>query len=84
MKNIGAEDDKPRPADPDEFDPSIDFGNVEIPLEVIPPDTFRVVEKMPAPIGGWAAFYKTLTKNFKYPKQANALGLMAKYSLNLP
>jgi periplasmic protein TonB len=78
VKNIGAVDAEPRPADPDEFDPSIDFGHVEIPVEAIPPDTFRVVEKMPAPIGGWAAFYKTLTKNFKYPKHAERVGAEGK------
>jgi periplasmic protein TonB len=78
VKNIDAEEDKPRPADPDEFDSGIDFGNVEIPIEVIPPDTFRVVEKMPAPIGGWVAFYKTLSKNFKYPRQAERVGAEGK------
>ena len=48
----------------------IDFQGVELPAEIAAPDTFRVVEKMPEPVGGWASFYKTLTKNFKYPKQA--------------
>ena len=33
---------------------------------------------MPEPIGGWAAFYKTLTKNFKYPKQAQRVGANGK------
>jgi periplasmic protein TonB len=63
--------------DDGESDP-IDFGGVELPTEIAPPDTFRVVEKMPYPIGGWASFYKTLTKNFKYPKQAQRVGANGK------
>ena len=63
--------------DDGEADP-IDFGGVELPAEIAPPDTFRVVEKMPEPIGGWATFYKTLTKNFKYPKQAQRVGANGK------
>ena len=63
--------------DDGESDP-IDFGGVELPAEIAPPDTFRVVEKMPEPIGGWASFYKTLTKNFKYPKQAQRVGVNGK------
>jgi periplasmic protein TonB len=48
----------------------ISFGVIDIPKEVIKPDTFRVVERMPEPVGGWSAFYKTLGKNIKYPRQA--------------
>src|SRR5688572_13405424 len=66
-----------RPIDQGQVD-QIDFGGVELPAEIAPPDTFRVVEKMPAPIGGWATFYKTLTKNFKYPKQAQRVGANGK------
>jgi periplasmic protein TonB len=66
-----------RPIDQSEVDP-IDFAVGELPTEIIVPDTFRVVEKMPEPIGGWAAFYKTLTKNFKYPKQAERAGAKGK------
>ena len=72
-----------RPIDQGEVD-QIDFGGVELPAEIAPPDTFRVVEKMPEPIGGWATFYKTLTKNFKYPKQAQRVRANGKVSLNLP
>ncbi len=49
---------------------SVNFGAIEIPEESIKPDTFRVVEKMPEPVGGWSAFYNTLSKNIKYPRQA--------------
>ena len=48
----------------------VNFGAIEIPEETIKPDTFRVVEKMPEPVGGWSAFYNTLSKNIKYPRLA--------------
>jgi periplasmic protein TonB len=48
----------------------ISFGVIDIPEEVIKQDTFRIVERMPEPVGGWSAFYKTLGKNIKYPRQA--------------
>jgi protein TonB len=60
--------------DPAEFA----VGSVDIPAEVAEPDTFRVVEKMPEPVGGWAAFYKTLGKNIKYPKPALRMGTKGK------
>jgi periplasmic protein TonB len=72
----GPESEQP-PIDLDQPE-AIDFGGVELPVEIAPPDTFRVVEKMPEPIGGWASFYKTLTKNFKYPKQAQRVGANGK------
>lgn len=63
----------------DQGDPDlIDIGMVEVPVEPVAPDTFRIVEKMPEPVGGWAAFYKTLSKNFKYPKQAERAGVKGK------
>lgn len=49
----------------------IDYNvGIEIPEEVVPPDTFRIVEKMPEPVGGWSAFYQVLQKNIHYPKKA--------------
>jgi periplasmic protein TonB len=69
VKDVSGPESERRPIDQGQVEP-IDVGGVEIPAEIAPPDTFRVVEKMPEPIGGWASFYKTLTKNFKYPKQA--------------
>ena len=36
----------------------------EVPL------TFRIVEKMPEPVGGWPAFYEMLRNRMKYPPQA--------------
>ena len=32
--------------------------------------TFRIVEKMPEPVGGYHAFYNILSKEIKYPAQA--------------
>jgi protein TonB len=49
---------------------------IEIPIAAIdlpkekPDSLFVVVEKMPEPVGGWEAFFKTLGKNMKYPRQA--------------
>jgi periplasmic protein TonB len=77
VKDVNTEESDNRPIDQSEIDP-IDFAVGELPTEIIAPDTFRVVEKMPEPIGGWAAFYKTLTKNFKYPKQAERAGAKGK------
>ena len=77
VKDVSAEESDKRPIDQSEVDP-IDFSGEDLPTETIVPDTFRVVEKMPQPIGGWAAFYKTLTKNFKYPKQAARAGAKGK------
>jgi periplasmic protein TonB len=51
---------------------------IEIPVEVVPIDTFRVVEKMPQPVGGWAAFYGILKKNIHYPKKAQRDGVDGK------
>jgi protein TonB len=57
----------------------IDYNvGIEIPVEVAPPDTFRVVEKMPEPVGGWAAFYKILQKNIHYPMKAERNGTSGK------
>jgi protein TonB len=56
----------------------LNFGTADIPVETIKPDTFRVVEKMPEPVGGWPAFYKTLSKNIKYPRQAERIGAKGK------
>lgn len=57
---------------------------IEIPLmvlespEIITDTVFRVVEKMPEPKGGWETFVKTLTKNMKYPRQAQRSNVMGK------
>lgn len=57
----------------------IDYNvGIEIPAEVAPPDTFRVVEKMPEPVGGWSAFYKILQKNIHYPTKAERNGTSGK------
>ena len=78
VKDVTSSADDHRPLDQDEFDQTINIGSVELPAEIIPADTFRVVEKMPEPIGGWEAYYKTLRKNFKYPKQAERVGAKGK------
>lgn len=49
----------------------IDYSiGIDIPVEPTPVDTFIIVEKMPEPVGGWPAFYKTLKKNIHYPTKA--------------
>jgi periplasmic protein TonB len=67
--------------------PHIDLGEqnvdvnprIEIPVEVVPVDTFfRVVEKMPQPVGGWEAFYGILKKNIHYPIKAQRDGIDGK------
>jgi protein TonB len=62
------------PADPeidiDSSEPLGDFTFDDMPEEITPSDTFIVVEHMPEPLGGWQAFFHTLSKNIKYPKQA--------------
>jgi protein TonB len=39
---------------------------------------FRIVEKMPVPVGGYEAFFHTLRKNIKYPAQARRMGTEGK------
>lgn len=54
----------------------IPFTTVEMPEENIEP-VFRVVEKMPEPVGGWQTFFNTLQKHLKYPtaaRRADAAG----------
>jgi len=34
------------------------------------PVTFRIVEKMPEPVGGWPAFYEMMRRHMKYPARA--------------
>lgn len=58
--------------------PQITIGTIDIPVETPQPDTFILVEKMPEPVGGWPAFYKTLSKNIKYPRQAERIGATGK------
>src|SRR5688572_15215328 len=44
VKDISGPESEHRPIDQGELDP-VDFGGVELPTEIAPPDTFRVVEK---------------------------------------
>ncbi len=44
---------------------------IELTPEAVIDTIFYVVEKMPEPVGGFEGFYKTLSKNMKYPKRAN-------------
>jgi len=39
---------------------------------------FRIVEKMPVPVGGYEAFFNTLRSNIKYPSQARRTGTEGK------
>lgn len=61
----------------------IDIGEIDVP-EVEPPvekaveAPFDIVEEMPTPVGGEKAFYEFISKNLKYPKQAQRMGVEGK------
>jgi protein TonB len=57
---------------------SVNMGFVDLPKELPPTDTFRTVEIMPEPVGGWETFYKTLKKHIKYPRLAERMGTHGK------
>ncbi|WP_276369758.1 energy transducer TonB [Chryseolinea sp. H1M3-3] len=79
VENAGRETDETlAPPDQGAEPPDFGLGRLDIPTEPIEPDTFRIVEKMPEPIGGWTAFYETLSKNIKYPKPASRMGVKGK------
>jgi protein TonB len=63
-------DDNTPIVDQGQINNPIDIGVINVPIEPQPLDTFRIVEKMPEPIGGWKVFYETLGKHIKYPKRA--------------
>ncbi len=71
-------EENPTPELPDQSNteiPDLPIGSVDIPREPVSDTvTFRVVEKMPEPAGGWPGFYKDLGKNVKYPKHAQRAG----------
>lgn len=48
------------------------------PEEEVAETIHQIVEEMPTPKGGLAAFYKYLNKNLKYPSQARKLGIDGK------
>jgi protein TonB len=48
----------------------VNIESIEMPVEPIVEDTFRVVERMPEPEGGLEGFYKLLRKNLRYPSRA--------------
>jgi protein TonB len=50
---------------------------IEVPVENTETE-FRIVEKMPEPVGGWQTFFKTLQKNMKYPRKAERDGVSGK------
>jgi protein TonB len=64
----------------DQYQPVLEasVGSIDVPEEAIPADTFRIVETMPEPVGGWEAFYKTLRQHLKYPRQAQRTGTRGK------
>jgi protein TonB len=47
----------------------------EAPEEEVAETIHHIVEEMPAPVGGLAAFYKYLSKNLQYPAQARRMGI---------
>ena len=65
--------------------PPIDFGSTESPIAVasIEPlaeiDTiFLLAERQPEPVNGIANFYRSLSRNVKYPNQAKRMGTEGK------
>jgi len=78
VKNEGVENPV-EPIDQSDPDPEMAIGNLEVPREILP-DTavFIAVEEMPEPLGGWSAFFATLKKNLKYPRQAQRMGISGK------
>jgi protein TonB len=67
--------------------PDLLDGLSAIPVELPEaPITFRIVEKMPEPVGGWPAFYQMLQRHMKYPPRAirnNAKGkVFIEYTIN--
>lgn len=73
IDEAGPEENPSPVIDQDEFASIINSGIPDVPEEIVEPDTFRVVEKMPEPVGGWPTFYKILGKNLKYPPQAQRM-----------
>jgi protein TonB len=47
----------------------------EAPEEEVAETIHQIVEEMPTPVGGLAAFYKYLSKNLQYPSQARRMGI---------
>lgn len=48
------------------------------PAETAPTEIFTIVEEMPEPPGGMAAFYKYLGQNIQYPTMAREAGISGK------
>jgi protein TonB len=53
------------------------LGAIELPEENTE-TVFRIVEKMPEPVGGWETFVKTLRKHMKYPRRAERASVAGK------
>lgn len=51
---------------------------IEGPTESAGPEIFTIVEEMPEPEGGMAAFYKYLSTNIQYPAMAREAGISGK------
>ncbi|MEL6560421.1 MAG: TonB family protein [Bacteroidota bacterium] len=64
--------------EPQDFVDGVDYGEDDIPIEVIEEAPINWAEKMPVPEGGMAAFYKYLKKHLKYPSQARRMGIEGK------
>lgn len=58
--------------------PALSFGSIDLPTEAPAESEFRVVEKMPEPVGGYEGFYKTLRRNMEYPNAAQRSGASGK------
>ena len=67
IKDDAATEEKAVAVDMNEFIETIEV-TAAVEPEVVQIDTFRVVETMPTPLGGWPAFYEMLSKNIKYQR----------------
>jgi periplasmic protein TonB len=71
-----------------DFIPIDEIGDIEIPEFIDAPSTeiidapFLIVEEMPTPKGGYAAFFKFVQKNLKYPSQARRMNIQGKVFVN--
>lgn len=78
IKDATTPENPVEPIDQNTIDvPALPIGAIDLPPEE-PTEPFRVVEKMPEPVGGYAGFYNTLKKNMKYPKAAERSAVSGK------
>jgi len=52
--------------------------DLTLETEEVSDEPFLIVEDMPEPIGGYAAFYQHVSNNIRYPQQARRMGIEGK------